>query len=75
MAIKPIDVTGGESVYCFNQYQMTSAFELAESESESGERVREAIKYLEEGFSRNERAAAAFLVIDHLMKSKETPDE
>ncbi len=71
MAVQSIDVTGGESVYCFNQYQLTSAFELAESEGETGDRVREAISYLEDNFSRNERAAAAFLVIDHLMKSKD----
>ena len=34
MAVQPIDVTGGESVYCFNKLQLTSAFELAESEGE-----------------------------------------
>lgn len=71
MAVKPIDVTGGESVYCFNHYQLTSAHELAESESESGEKVRAAIQHLEEELTRNERASAAFVVIDRLLKSKD----
>ena len=71
MAIQPIDVTGGESVYCFNQYQLKSAFELAESESESGEKVRETIRHMEETLTRNERAAAAFVIVDRLLKSAE----
>ena len=69
MAVKPIDVTGGESVYCFNESQLHGAFKLAESEGESGEKIREAIAHLEDDFSRNERAAVAFVVIDRLIKS------
>jgi hypothetical protein len=71
MAVKPIDVTGGKSVYCFNEYQLKSAFELAESESESGDKVREAIRHLEETLTRNERASASFVVIDRLLRSAE----
>ena len=70
MAVKPIDVTGGESVYCFNQSQLTSAHELAESEGESGEKVRAAIQRLEEELTRNERASTAFVLIDRLLKTK-----
>ena len=71
MSVKPIDVTGGESVYCFNAYQLKSAFELAESEGASGDKVRAAIDRLESDLTRNERAAAAFVVIDRLLKSKD----
>lgn len=71
MSVKPIDVTGGESVYCFNQYQMQSAFEMAESDSESGAKVRQAIAHLESTLTRNERAAAAFVVIDRLLKTRD----
>jgi hypothetical protein len=70
MAVRPIDVTGGESVYCFNRYQLDSAFALAESESESGEKVRETLRALEQTLTRNERAATAFVLIDRLVKSK-----
>ena len=69
MAVQPIDVTGGKSVYCFNEYQLQSAFDLAESNTDDGRKVREAIEYLEKNFTRNERAAAAFVVIDRLLKS------
>lgn len=71
MAVKPIDVTGGESVYCFNQAQLKGAFDLAESEGASGDKIRAAIADLEGTFSRNERAAVAFVVIDRLLKSAE----
>ena len=70
MAVRPIDVTGGESVYCFNEYQLKSAFELAESDTESGQKIRDAIQHLEDSLSRNERASAAFVIIDRLLKSR-----
>ena len=69
MAVKPIDVTGGESVYCFNAAQLKGAFDLAGSEGASGEKIREAIDRLESDYTRNERAAVAFVVIDRLLKS------
>jgi hypothetical protein len=71
MSIKPIDVTGGQSVYCFNEYQLKSAFELADSDTESGKKVRQAISELESALTRNERAAAAFVIIDRLVKSRD----
>ena len=70
MAIKPIDVTGGKSVYCFNEYQLKSAFELADSDSESGRKIRETIEHLENNLTRNEQASMAFVIIDRLLKSK-----
>lgn len=70
MAVKPIDVTGGESVYCFNAYQLKSAHELAESDTQSGEKIRAAIQHLEEELTRNERASAAFVMIDRLLQTK-----
>ncbi len=69
MAVKPIDVTGGESVYCFNQAQLKGAFDLAAAQDESGKKIRAEIERLEGTFSRNERAAVAFVVIDRLLKS------
>ena len=69
MSVQPVDVTGGQSVYCFNEYQLRSAFERAEQPGESGDRVREAIRRMESELSRNERAAAAFVVIDRLLKT------
>ena len=70
MSLKPIDVSGGESVYCFNEYQLKSAFELAESDTESGEKIREALRTLEDTLTRNEQASTAFVLIDRLLKSK-----
>ena len=70
MAIKPIDVTGGQSVYCFNEFQLKSAFELAESDSESGRKIRETILHLEKNLTRNEQASTAFVIIDRLLQSK-----
>lgn len=69
MAVKPIDVSGGESVYCFNRTQLNSAFALAEAQDTAGERIRGEIARLESEFSRNERAAVAFVVIDRLLKT------
>lgn len=70
MSLKPIDVGGGESVYCFNEYQLKTAFDLAESDTDSGRKVREALATLEETLTRNEQASAAFVLIDRLLKSK-----
>jgi len=71
MSLKPIDLTGGKSVYCFNQYQMDSARRMYEEESESGERIRKAVADLEAQFSRNEQATIAFTLIEHLNTTSE----
>ena len=72
MSLNPIDVGGGESVYCFNEYQLKTAFELAESDTESGRKIRETLATLEETLTRNEQASAAFVLIDRLLKSAST---
>lgn len=71
MSLKPIDLTGGKSVFCFNQHQLDGAFRLFEEESESGERIRAEVARLEAECSRNEQAAIAFVLIDHLNKTSE----
>ncbi|MCZ7591591.1 MAG: hypothetical protein M5U15_05315 [Kiritimatiellae bacterium] len=71
MSVKPIELLGGESVYCINQSQLKSAFRLANEDAESGPRIRSEIAALEEKLSRNERAALAFVLIDRLLKTSE----
>lgn len=72
MSVKPIDILGGESVYCINEGQLRSAFELADSDSESGSNIQAKIQELEQDLSRNERAALSFVLIDRLLKSHDT---
>ncbi len=71
MSVKPIDITGGESVYCFNQAQLKGAFALFEAPGKSGDKVRRMVEAMESGLTRNERAAAAFVVIDRLLKRQD----
>ncbi len=69
MAVQPADLTGGESVYCINQAQLARAFELADGDGDDGARIRAALAELEQGLSRNQRAALAFVLIDRLLKT------
>ncbi len=69
MAMKPIDLTGGKSVYCFNEAQIKSAHALAFDDPESGPRIRMELEKLEQSFTRNERAALAFVMIDRLLQT------
>ena len=69
MSVPPIDLTGGKSVYCFNQPQLDRALDFFEEDSPSGERIRTAIAELEATCSRNEQAAIAFILIQHLSTS------
>lgn len=69
MAIKPLDLTGGKSVYCFNQHQLDQAFKLAAGDDASGQKVRDEVDRLDKAMTRNERAALAFVIIDRLNKS------
>lgn len=71
MAVKPLDLTGGKSVYCFNQHQLDTAFKLADGPEESGVKVRAELARLEATLTRNERAALAFVIIDRLNKTSE----
>jgi hypothetical protein len=67
--MKPIDILGGESVYCINEDQLRRSLELAESDPESSPKIQGAIDDLESRLSRNERAALAFVLIDRLTKT------
>jgi len=69
MTIKPIELLGGESVYCINQSQLANAKKLAFDDPTTSPRIQDEIKALEIKFSRNERAALAFVLIDRLLKS------
>ena len=71
MSIKPVDLTGGKSVYCFNEAQLDHAFSLYKAEGQSGETIRAEVGRLEKSLSRNQRASLAFVLIDHLNKSSE----
>lgn len=69
MSVRPIELLGGESVYCINEAQLKGAFRLANDDPQTAPRIQAEIKALEEKFSRNERAALAFVLIDRLLKS------
>ena len=68
MAIKEIDLTGGESVYCINQGQLKRAYELAMGDTVAAGKINSLLKRVEERLNRNERAALAFMMIDRLLK-------
>lgn len=63
---RQIDLTGGESVYCINTFQMEKAQELFAAEGEESGRVREAVSRLERELSRNERATVAMVLLKRL---------
>ena len=69
MSTKPIEITGGESVYCFNQGQLKSAYDLVMKNKESAGRLRPILKQLRTDLTRNEQAALAFVMIDRLLKN------
>lgn len=69
MSVKPIQILGGESVYCINEDQLKKSFELAEQDPGSSPKIQAAIERLEAELTRNEQAALAFVVIDRLLKS------
>ena len=69
MTVKPIELLGGESVYCINQSQLSNARKLAFDDPQASPRIQAEIQRLESEMSRNERAALAFVLIDRLLKS------
>ena len=69
MSVRPIELLGGESVYCINQAQLRSAMRLAQEDPQTAPRLQAEIAALEQKYSRNERAALAFVLIDRLLKS------
>lgn len=72
MTIKPIEILGGESVYCINESQLKKSFELAYEDPATSPKIQAAIDQIEEGLNRNERAALAFVLIDRLLKNEST---
>lgn len=71
MSIRPIELLGGESVYCINQAQLKGAFRLANEDPQTAPKIQAEIKSIEERLSRNERAALAFVLIDRLLQTAE----
>ena len=71
MAINPISILGGDSVYCINEAQMRDARRLAEDDPKSSKKIKAIMEKLESDFSRNERAALAFTVIENLRDDRE----
>ena len=69
MGAKAIEISGGESYYCINEAQLKRAFELAHKNPESSGKIQEYLKKIEIELNRNERAALAFIIVDHLLKS------
>lgn len=65
--MQPIDLTGGKSVYCFNEHQINSAREMVFENPDTRTRLLEELDRLEKKYSRNERAALAFVLIDRLL--------
>ena len=71
MVLSPISILGGDSVYCINEAQMEHAKKLTEDDPESSKKLKSLIDKLESDFSRNERAALAFTIIDNLRDNRE----
>ena len=71
MAISPISILGGESVYCINEAQMRDAQRLANEDIESSKKIQFQLKEIETILSRNERAALAFTIIENLRENRE----
>ena len=68
LAATQIDLTGGESVYCINAFQLAKAVELYESAPDGP--VRLTVDRLEQELSRNERAAVAMVLLERLRNSR-----
>ena len=71
MVISPISILGGDSVYCINEAQMEQAKKLAEDAPESSKKIKAALDSLASDFTRNERAALAFTIIENLRENRE----
>lgn len=66
MTGRQLDLTGGESVYCINSFQLQKASEMLEGDDDSSQRVRAELTRMEAELSRNERAAIAMLLLKRL---------
>jgi hypothetical protein len=61
-----LDLTGGESVYCINTFQIERAEAMYAGNGESSARLRDTMVRMEAELSRNERAAIAMLLLQRL---------
>ena len=61
-----LDLTGGESVYCINTFQIEKAEAMYAGDGESSARLRETMQRMETELTRNERAAMAMLLLQRL---------
>jgi hypothetical protein len=73
MTTRPIEILGGESVYCINQSQLKTACRLAFEDPDTAPKIQAELQDLEGRLSRNERAALAFVLIDRLLKTPAEP--
>ena len=71
MAIRPISILGGDSVYCINEAQMLAARKLANEDPEASKKIQSELEKLDTDLSRNERAALAFTIIENLREDRE----
>ena len=71
MAIRPISILGGDSVYCINEAQMLAARKLANEDPEASKKIQSELEKLDTDFSRNERAALAFTIIENIREDRE----
>ncbi|MDC0243090.1 MAG: hypothetical protein BEU02_00335 [Marine Group III euryarchaeote CG-Epi5] len=71
MVLSPVSILGGDSVYCINEAQMEHAKKLAEEDPKSSIKIKSVMETLESDFTRNERAALAFTIIDNLREYRD----
>ena len=71
MAIRPKSILGGDSVYCINEAQMLAARKLANEDPEASKKIQSELEKLDTDFSRSERAALAFTIIENLREDRE----
>ena len=67
MVLSPVSILGGDSVNCINEH----AKKLAEEDPESSKKIKSVLESLESDFTRNERAALAFTIIDNLREYRD----
>lgn len=66
---KKVDLTGGESVYCINQSQMKLAKKFLSEDAANHPELKTIFDSSIADLTRNEQAALAFLLVDHLNTS------
>jgi hypothetical protein len=70
MGMAAKSLMGGPSAYCISSGQLDDAFHLANEDPESSPRIQFELERLESTFSRNERAALAFVLIERLRQTR-----